>query len=102
MSRITVLAAMLLIAAPLHAQTSDGEYYDAFSPSMAATVKAMYGTIRRNLLDSAQLMSDEEYAFKPTPQVRSFGQQLFQLAIAGLGAVAHRWSFMPSRRRASA
>jgi len=84
MSRIPLLAAMLLLAAPLHAQTSDGEYYDAFSPSMAATVKAMYGTMRRNLLDSAQVMSDEEYAFKPTPQVRSFGELVSHVALANM------------------
>lgn len=82
--RLLLASVLVLAASPLFAQTSDGEYYDAFSPSMAATVKSMYGTIRRDLLDAAKAMPDDEYAFKPTPQVRSFGELVSHVAAANL------------------
>jgi len=65
MFRVVILTGILLaLASPLAAQTTDGEYYDAFSPSMASVVKSMYATIRRNLTEAAQAMSEEEYAYK--------------------------------------
>jgi len=80
----TLLVGMLLACAarPAMAQTSDGEYYDALSPSNAAVIKAMHATIRRNLLDAAESMPAAEYAFKPTPEVRSFGQIVGHIASA--------------------
>jgi uncharacterized damage-inducible protein DinB len=81
MFRAVVLTSILIaLASPLAAQTTDGEYYDAFSPSMASVVKSMYSTIRRNLTEAAQSMSEEEYAYKPTPQVRSFGELINHVA----------------------
>ena len=56
------------------AQTTDGGAGEALSPSMAAVVKAMHATIRRNLAEAAESMPAEEYGFKPTPQVRSFSE----------------------------
>ena len=47
---------------------------------MAATVKAMYATIRRDLLDAAQSMPADEYGFKPTPEVRSFAEIISHVA----------------------
>jgi uncharacterized damage-inducible protein DinB len=64
------------------AQTTDAGYAEALSPSMAATAKAMHATIRRNLAEAAEGMPAEEYAFKPTPQVRSFGELVGHLASA--------------------
>jgi uncharacterized damage-inducible protein DinB len=56
------------------AQTTDAGYADALSPSLARVAKAMHATIRRNLAEAAENMPAEEYAFRPTPQVRAFGQ----------------------------
>jgi uncharacterized damage-inducible protein DinB len=56
------------------AQTSDGGFAEALSPSMAAVVTSMHATIRRNVAEAADNMPAGEYAFKPTPQVRSFGE----------------------------
>ena len=64
------------------AQTTDGSFADALSPSMAAVVKSMHATIRRNLAEAAENMPVDEYAFKPTPQVRSFGQLVGHIANA--------------------
>ncbi len=71
-----LMTSLLLLAfwTPAVAQTTDGGFAEALSPSMAAVAKAMHATIRRNLIEAAQAMPAEEYSFKPTPQVRSFGQ----------------------------
>ena len=71
---LTIAALVACAAAPAAAQTSDGGADQLLSPSMAASVKAMHGVIRRNLAEAAAAMPAADYAFKPTPQVRSFGQ----------------------------
>jgi hypothetical protein len=67
---------------PAMAQTTDGGFAEALSPSLAAVVKAMHATIRRNLAEAAQSMPAGEYSFKPTHQVRSFGQLVGHIANA--------------------
>jgi uncharacterized damage-inducible protein DinB len=62
------------------AQTSDGLYSKLLSMSMAASVKSMHETIRRNLAEAAAAMPPEDYAFKPTPDVRSFGELVAHVA----------------------
>jgi uncharacterized damage-inducible protein DinB len=56
------------------AQATDAGYPAELSPSLAASTKAMHAMIRRDLAEAAESMPAEEYAFRPTPQVRSFGQ----------------------------
>src|ERR1700735_312025 len=56
------------------AQASDAGYPDELSPSLASSAKAMHAMIRRDLAEAAESMSADEYAFRPTPQVRTFGQ----------------------------
>jgi uncharacterized damage-inducible protein DinB len=74
MKRAIVSLLFLVAAAPVFAQTSDGGADELLSPSMAASLKSMHAVIRRNLAEAAASMSAEEYAFKPTPQVRSFAE----------------------------
>jgi uncharacterized damage-inducible protein DinB len=56
------------------AQATDAGYADELSPSLAGTAKAMHAKIRRDLAEAAENMPADEYAFRPTPQVRTFGQ----------------------------
>ena len=49
---------------------------------MASVVQAMHATIRRNLAEAAGEMPTEEYAFKPTPQVRSFSELIGHVVTA--------------------
>jgi uncharacterized damage-inducible protein DinB len=72
------------IAIPSVAQTTDGEYYDAFSPSMASVVKSMHATIQRDIAEAARNMPADEYSFKPTPEVRSFAELISHVALANL------------------
>ena len=45
-----------------------------------ASVRASWNAIKRNISGSAQAMPDAGFAFKPTPEVRSFGELLGHLA----------------------
>ena len=77
MSRVLLLTMFLVCAAlPAAAQTSDGFFFDALSPSMASVAKAMHATIRRNLAEAAEKMPAADFGFKPTPEVRSFAELL--------------------------
>jgi uncharacterized damage-inducible protein DinB len=54
------------------AQATDAGYPLELSPSLAGSAKAMHAMIRRDLAE--ENMPADEYAFRPTPQVRTFGQ----------------------------
>jgi uncharacterized damage-inducible protein DinB len=79
MRRVLLLALSFAVAvavAPTRAQTSDGGADELLSPSMAASLASMHQVIRRNLAEAAAAMPAEEYAFRPTSQVRSFAELL--------------------------
>ena len=80
--RAMILLFFACIAAPAAAQTSDGGYWEALSPSMAAVAKTMHATIRRDLAEAAESMPAEDFAFKATPQVRSFAELIGHVANA--------------------
>jgi uncharacterized damage-inducible protein DinB len=63
-----------LLSTSAAAQTTDGGYERALSPSLASVAQAMHSTIRANLADAADQMSDADFAFRPTSEVRTFGQ----------------------------
>jgi uncharacterized damage-inducible protein DinB len=69
-----VAIAIHTLCAAAYAQTSDGGFDKALSPSLAATAKAMHATIRRDLADAADALPAEDFGFKPAPEVRSFAQ----------------------------
>jgi uncharacterized damage-inducible protein DinB len=47
-------------------------------------LKAAYNSVKNNLLKSAEKMPDENYGFKPMPEMRSFAQVLDHAAAAQL------------------
>jgi len=71
---IVLLAAILIAPAVSAAQTSDGGVGAALSPSTATSLNNMHMTIRRDLIESAEAMPAADFAFKPTPQIRSFAE----------------------------
>ena len=74
MKQLIPLAIILTLASTsLAAQTpaSDNGY--------SAAVRARWTAIKRNVAASAQAMPDDAFAFKPTPDVRTFGQLLGHL-----------------------
>lgn len=76
MVRHFVLFSLLAIAlvSTASAQTTGSGYDLALSPSLASVAKAMHATIRRDLAEAAAAMPAADYAFKPTPETRSFAQ----------------------------
>ncbi|HVF59611.1 MAG TPA: DinB family protein [Thermoanaerobaculia bacterium] len=70
-----VLATLTLAATPLPAQTEPGQP-DPLIQSAVDASSYMKGVFTK----SAEQMSEEDYAFKPTPEVRSFGQLLAHVA----------------------
>jgi len=79
---VAFTVALLALAEGASGQTTGAGYSDALSPSLAAVVKAMHATIRQNLAQAAQAMPAEEYAFRPTPDVRTFAQLVGHVIIA--------------------
>lgn len=77
---VAIVVHVLSVAA--YAQTSDGGFDKALSPSLAATAKAMHATIRRDVAEAADAMPAEDFGFKPTPEVRSFAQLVGHVANA--------------------
>jgi len=71
---LSVAITIHMLCAAAYAQTSDGGFDKALSPSLAATAKAMHATIRRDIAEAAETMPAEDFGFKPTPDVRSFAQ----------------------------
>jgi uncharacterized damage-inducible protein DinB len=82
-ARATLLSLCLIgLTVPAGAQTTDAGFWEALSPSMATMTKTMHGTIRRNLAESAEAMTVDDYGFKPTPQVRSFSELIGHVIFA--------------------
>lgn len=56
----------------------------AVSPASPGTagLGGIYGFAQKNLVGAAEKMPEENYAFKPTPEVRSFGQLVGHMADA--------------------
>jgi uncharacterized damage-inducible protein DinB len=44
------------------------------------SVRSSWSSVKRNIKESAELMPEEHYAFKPTPDVRSFGEIVAHVA----------------------
>ncbi|HEX9755172.1 MAG TPA: DinB family protein [Gemmatimonadales bacterium] len=75
--KLLLVLASVALAAPLAAQTT--------APSGGGAVAglgAVYGAGKRFLTQAAEQMPEEHYAFKATPEVRSFGQIVGHVANA--------------------
>jgi uncharacterized damage-inducible protein DinB len=88
-SKILDCTFALLIAVPgtLLAQEKPGDMPASQSPAASAnpitqSEKGLYGFISGTVVAAAQKMPEENYSFKPTPEVRSFGQIVGHVADA--------------------
>ena len=70
----------------------------AQSASVAGDVKLTYQQVKGYILKAADLMSEENYSFKPTPEVRSFGQLLGHIADAQYAFCASAMGAAPEPR----
>lgn len=79
-----ILAAVFVIAASAtaFAQQSQPAAPTQNASPMSAELKAMYNNIKNNHIKMAEKMPEENYSFKATPDVRTFGQLVAHVADA--------------------
>lgn len=77
-----IIAALGLafVAAPLLAQEPANPLTDS--------AKGTFEYVKANIMKAAEQVSEADYAFKPTPEVRSFGQLIGHVANANYGICA--------------
>jgi uncharacterized damage-inducible protein DinB len=76
MRNILALAFLAVVASPIGAQTSNSASANPVVETMRREWQQVSGFITR----AAEQMSESDYAFRPTPAVRSFGQLIAHLA----------------------
>jgi hypothetical protein len=68
--RITLIVVTTLFVGTLLAQAPQTP---AAAPSLAAEAKAAYNNIKNNMTKMAEKMPEENYAFQPVKEIRTFG-----------------------------
>lgn len=67
------------------------------SNALVSEAKFPWTVVRDNLLKMAEMMPAENYSFRPTPEIQSFGQRLAHIAGANLfvcqGVMGHKTAF---------
>jgi uncharacterized damage-inducible protein DinB len=81
MKRLSVLFIALVVAAPALAQ----EMMPAPAVGMVKTMEGNFNYVKGFIVRSAEEMPEADFAFKPTPEVRSFGQIIGHVADANYG-----------------
>lgn len=77
-----VAAALLLATGTLAQAPAPGKI------TLAAGILRNYDAVKRNLQEAADKMPDADYSFKPTPEIRSYGQLFGHVANAQFGTCA--------------
>jgi uncharacterized damage-inducible protein DinB len=81
---VALLVFLVCVPRQAKAQTSDGNYLDLLTSSAVVTIKGMHATVARDLTEAAALMTVDEYAFRPTPEMRTFAELVGHLANANV------------------
>ena len=82
MTRITTILFALSLGGLLAAQAAPQAAPPAPPAGVAAEAKTAYTGIKNNLTKMADKMSEENYAFKATPEIRTFGALMAHIADA--------------------
>jgi uncharacterized damage-inducible protein DinB len=72
--------AVAMMAAVVMCVCAIGAQGPAAQNPIAAGQKMLHTMIKNNVIRSAEKMAEADYAFKPTPEVRSFGQLIGHVA----------------------
>ena len=78
MTRRFYLASVLAAASALPVLAADG------ANPLSAEVKRSYLSIRNNLIKMAEKMPEEQYSFRPTPEVETFGRRVAHITDANM------------------
>ncbi|MBZ5496361.1 MAG: DinB family protein [Acidobacteriia bacterium] len=81
---LMVLAAVFICTCIFQAQTQTPMQTPPADP-MSTEAKNAYNSVKNYLLKAAEKMPEENYAFKPTPEMRSFGELLAHISDAQTG-----------------
>jgi len=84
-SVITAAAAALLLPAAAGAQQAPAAPQTI---GLASTLIRGYQNLQRNLAEAAEKMPEADYAFKPTADIRPFGQLVAHVALSQFGSCA--------------
>ncbi|MGA7409510.1 MAG: DinB family protein [Bryobacteraceae bacterium] len=68
---MNTLAAALMTACGLEAQSANAHFAEG---------KQIYDVVKNNLVQMADVMPEENYSFKPTPDIRTFAQMVAHVA----------------------
>jgi len=80
---ITLSLATLAIASVTGAQQSDKQAPKIFT--LSGEMLRGYQNVQRNLVEAAEKMPETNYGFKPTPEIRPFGQLVAHAALTQFG-----------------
>ncbi|HEU4927738.1 MAG TPA: DinB family protein [Vicinamibacterales bacterium] len=80
---ITLSLAAMAIASVTGAQQSDKQAPKIFT--LSGEMLRGYQSVQRNLVEAAEKMPEANYGFKPTPEIRPFGQLVAHAALAQFG-----------------
>lgn len=76
MKHVWIALAALAVAAPVSAQMNHG------ADASLAGIRGLHEQVRGFIIAAAEQMPEADYAFKPTPEVRSFGELVGHVANA--------------------
>lgn len=76
MNRYSMTIAALALAGALQAQTAN---------PLSTELKTAYTRIKGNFMKAAEKMPEDQYGFKPTPEMQSFGERVAHIAVSSMG-----------------
>jgi uncharacterized damage-inducible protein DinB len=76
MNRYSIITLIALLATAVFAQNPAPQTANPLSSEF----KQMYNGVKNNLVKMAEKMPEEHYSFKPTPEIRTFGQLIAHVA----------------------
>ncbi len=76
MNRLTSTIIALTLAGALQAQTAN---------PLSTELKGAYTRVKNNFIKAAEKMPEDQYGFKPTPEIQSFGERVAHIAVSSIG-----------------
>ncbi len=76
MNRYSTTVLALALAGALHAQTAN---------PLSTELKTAYTRVKTNFIKAAEKMPEDQYDFKPTPDMQSFKDRVAHIAVSSMG-----------------
>jgi hypothetical protein len=76
MNRYSAAIFALTLAGTLHAQTAN---------PLSTELKGTYTRVKTNFIKAAEKMPEDQYDFKPTPDMQSFKERVAHIAVSSMG-----------------